>query len=84
MHACCPWRPEEGIGPLGLELQIVKSHCAGPGNQSQVLWNSEQSVLLPTESSLQYCPENSLFKVQILSQEVDFQIFLSHWWLSFS
>lgn len=47
MHACCPWRPEEGIGPLGLELQIVKSHCVGPGNQSQVLWNSEQLCSYP-------------------------------------
>ena len=31
----CPWRPEEGSGPLGLELQTAESHHMAGGTQTQ-------------------------------------------------
>ena len=32
---------QEGIGPLGLELQMINYHV-GAGNQTQTLWKSSQ------------------------------------------
>ena len=26
------WRPEEGVGPLGVELPTTVVHCVGAGN----------------------------------------------------
>lgn len=29
IHAWCPWRPEEGVDTLELELRMVMSHYVG-------------------------------------------------------
>lgn len=43
----CAWRPEGGVRPPDLELQIIVDSAAGVRNQTQVLWmNSQCSLLL--------------------------------------
>lgn len=42
-------RPAEGTGPLGLELQMVVSHCVGGG--TWVLWKSRALTTKSTLSS---------------------------------
>jgi hypothetical protein len=42
IHAWYPWRSEEVLGPLDLELQMVVSLRVGVGNQTQVPQESNQ------------------------------------------
>lgn len=44
VHGWCPLRPEEGINPLELEVQIDMSHHVGAKNQTLVLWKGSQSL----------------------------------------
>lgn len=37
MSTWCQWRPEEGVGPLEMELQVAVSHHVGAGNRPQAL-----------------------------------------------
>jgi hypothetical protein len=37
-----PWRPEESIELLELELQMAVSYNIGAGTQTLVLWKSSQ------------------------------------------
>lgn len=49
MCVWCLQKPEEGLHPLDQERQMVVSHHAGAGNQTQVLLTAEPSLLLPTK-----------------------------------
>ena len=33
VHVWCPWSPEEGVGSLGAELQMVMSYHVSVGNK---------------------------------------------------
>jgi hypothetical protein len=53
MHSWCLQRPDEVIGSLGLELEMVISHRMGSGNQTWVLCKGNKcSKLLGLLSSL--------------------------------
>lgn len=47
IHVQCQRRPERGITPTDLELQMVRSCHVGAGNRTKVLW---KSVLNPRPS----------------------------------
>jgi hypothetical protein len=53
IHACCLWRPEEGIRPLG--TKVIDSYKPPSGHWELKLDPlEEQQVLLTTEPSLSY------------------------------
>ena len=54
-HTCCPWRSEEGIRSLELELQMVLSHYVGAGNRIQVPY--ESSSMLSQSLNCLSCPQ---------------------------
>lgn len=42
-HMCAygPWKAEERVRPLKLELQVSVSHHMGAGNETRVLWKKQ-------------------------------------------
>jgi hypothetical protein len=61
MHAWCPWKSEEGIGHLELELQMIVSRLDGAG-ESNPGPLQEQQVLFTSKWTLQLLV-SKLFKL---------------------